>query len=117
MYLSVILSSSISFSCIPIFFEMSVEVTYPVHESIVGGFLTTFYNLVAIVFLLLFFIPKYYNIIIIQTNLTAFVPSIGYTWINYTLVAATALTLPAMLLTQETYNRSNVDEAALSPNY
>ena len=38
---------------------MSVEVTYPVHESIVGGFLTTFYNLVAIVFLLLFFIPKY----------------------------------------------------------
>lgn len=49
--------------------------------------------------------------------MTAFVPSIGYTWINYTLVAATALTLPAMLLTQETYNRSNVDEAALSPNY
>jgi len=94
------LSSSISFSCIPIFFEMSVEVTYPVHESIVGGFLTTFYNLVAIVFLLLFFIPN-----------------IGYTWINYTLVAATALTIPAMLLTQETYNRSNVDEAVLSPNY
>ena len=59
MYVSVILSSSISFSCIPIFFEMSVEVAYPVHESIVGGFLTTFYNLVAIVFLLLFFIPRY----------------------------------------------------------
>ena len=62
VYLSVILSSSISFSCIPIFFEMSVEVTYPVHESIVGGFLTTFYNLVAIVFLLLFFIPKYVSL-------------------------------------------------------
>ena len=56
-----------------------------------------------------------YNLI--QTNLTVLALSIGYTWINYTLVAATALTLPAMLLTQETYNRSNVDEAALSPNY
>lgn len=49
--------------------------------------------------------------------MTSLVHSVGYTWINYTLVAATALTLPAMLLTQETYNRSNVDEAVMSPNY
>ena len=49
---------------------MSVEVTYPVHESIVGGFLTTFYNLVAIVFLLLFFIPKYDIIIILKFDST-----------------------------------------------
>ena len=49
---------------------MSVEVTYPVHESIVGGFLTTFYNLVTIVFLLLFFIPKYDIIIILNLDST-----------------------------------------------
>ena len=56
-------------------------------------------------------------ILSLYSSLTALFLSIGYTWINYTLVAATALTIPAMLLTQETYNRSNVDEAALSPNY
>ena len=56
LYTAVILSSSISAACYPIFFEMCVEVTYPVHESIVGGFLTTFYNVVAVIFLLLFFI-------------------------------------------------------------
>ena len=79
---------------------MTVEVTYPVHESIVGGFLTGFYNLVGIVFLLLFLVPN-----------------IGYVWINYLLVGATAVGLPAILFTEETYNRSNVDEAALSTNY
>ena len=100
IYISVILSASISFSCYPIFFEMTVEVTYPVHESIVGGFLTGFYNLVGIVFLLLFLVPN-----------------IGYVWINYVLVGATAVGLPAILFTEETYNRSNVDEAALSTNY
>ena len=68
IYFAVIFSASISSSCYPIFFEMTVEIMYPVHESIVGGFLTGFYNLVAIVFLLLFFIPK-----------------IGFLWINYTL--------------------------------
>ena len=68
IYFAVIGSASVSASCYPIFFEMTVEITYPVHESIVGGFLTGFYNLVAIVFLLLFFIPN-----------------IGYLWISYAL--------------------------------
>ena len=68
IYIAVIASASVSFACYPIFFEMTVEITYPVHESIVGGFLTGFYNLVAIVFLLIFFIPK-----------------VGYLWINYVL--------------------------------
>ena len=68
IYIAVIASASVSFACYPIFFEMTVEITYPVHESIVGGFLTGFYNLVAIVFLLIFFIPN-----------------IGYLWINYVL--------------------------------
>ena len=68
IYFSVIMSASISASCYPIFFEMTVEIMYPVHESIVGGFLTGFYNLVGILFLLLFFIPN-----------------IGFVWINYAL--------------------------------
>ena len=97
-----ILSSSISAACYPIFFEMCVEVTYPVHESIVGGFLTTFYNVVAVIFLLLFFIPA------LEAN------SI---WINYVLVGSTVVALPAIIFTKETYNRSNIDEAATTPDY
>lgn len=100
VYVSVILSASISFSCYPIFFEMTVEVTYPVHESIVGGFLTAFYNLVGIMFLLIFFIPN-----------------IGFEWINYVLVASTVVALPAIILTRESYNRSSVDEAVSNNNY
>ena len=100
IYASVIISASISASCIPIYFEMTVEVTYPVHESIVGGFLAGFYNLAAIIFLLLFFIPN-----------------IGYKWINYALVGSTIIALPAVLLAKETYNRSNVDEAVTNANY
>ena len=100
IYISVILSTSISYSCYPIFFEMTVEVTYPVHESIVGGFLTGFYNLVGICFLLIFLVPN-----------------IGYVWINYALVGATAVGFPAILFTEESYNRGSVDEAALSSNY
>ena len=100
IYASVIISASISASCFPIYFEMTVEVTYPVHESIVGGFLTGFYNLAAIIFLLLFFIP-----------------SIGYIWIDYALVGSTIIALPAVLLAKETYNRSNVDEAVINANY
>ena len=102
LYTAVILSSSISAACYPIFFEMCVEVTYPVHESIVGGFLTTFYNVVGIIFLLLFFIPYLED---------------HSVWVNYVLVGATFVSLPAILLTKETYNRSNIDEAATSPDY
>ena len=79
---------------------MTVEVTYPVHESIVGGFLTAFYNLVGIMFLLIFFIPN-----------------IGFEWINYVLVASTVVALPAIILTRESYNRSSVDEAVSNNNY
>jgi len=99
IYAAVVLATSINFSCIPIFFEMTVEIAYPVNESLVGGFLTAFYNLIGIVFLFIFFIPD-----------------IGYVWINYLLVASTALAIPAVILTKETYNRSNIDEVALNTN-
>eukprot|EP00092_Neocalanus_flemingeri_P013308 GFUD01014343.1.p1 GENE.GFUD01014343.1~~GFUD01014343.1.p1 ORF type:complete len:513 (-),score=93.41 GFUD01014343.1:87-1625(-) len=99
LYTAVILATSINFSCIPLFFEMTVEIAYPVNEGLVGGFLTAFYNFTGIIFFFLFFIPN-----------------IGYVWINYLLVASTALAIPAVLATKETYNRSNVDEVALNTN-
>ena len=99
LYAAVILATSINFSCCPLFFEMTVEIAYPVNESLVGGFLTAFYNLTGIILLFLFFIPK-----------------IGFIWINYVLVGSTLLAIPAVIFTKETYNRSNVDEVALNTN-
>jgi len=99
LYAAVILATSINFSCIPILFEMTAEMAYPVNEGLVGGFLTCFYNLVGIIFLFLFFIPN-----------------IGFVWINYVLVGSTIVAIPAVLLTKATYNRSNVDEVALNTN-
>ena len=51
------------------------------------------YNLVGIVFLFLFFIPN-----------------IGSVWMNYALVGSTAIVIPAVLVTRERYNRTQVDQ-------
>lgn len=99
LYTAVILATSFNFSTIPLFFEMCVEIAYPVNEGMVGGFLTAVYNFVGIIFLFLFFVPN-----------------IGYIWINYLLVGSTIISIPAVLMAREQYNRSNVDDAALRPS-
>merc|ERR1711970_170775 len=99
IYVAVILATSINFCCCPLFFEMAVEMAYPVNEGLVGGFLTGVYNLIGIIFLFIFFIPN-----------------IGFVWINYVLVGSTALAIPAVMLINESYNRSNVDEVVLNNN-
>lgn len=93
IYAAVIIATSLNFSCIPLFFELCVEIAYPVNEGLVGAFLTIFYNLIGIIFLFIFFFP-----------------GLGYVWINYALVGSTLLAIPAMALVRETYNRSNVDD-------
>ena len=85
LYAAVILATSINFCCCPLFFEMSVEIAYPVNESLVGGFLTAFGNFTGIIFLLIFFIPN-----------------LGFVWINYALVGSTALAIPAVIMIKET---------------
>ena len=99
LYAAVILATSINFCCCPLFFEMTVEMAYPVNESLVGGFMTGVYNFVGILFLFIFFIPN-----------------IGFVCINYVLVGSTALAIPAVVMIKETYNRTNVDEVALNTN-
>ena len=77
-----------------------------VMEILVSGYkvccFTVSENLFAVIFLLLFFIPA------LEAN------SI---WINYVLVGSTVVALPAIIFTKETYNRSNIDEAATTPDY
>merc|ERR1719427_404418 len=99
LYAAVIISTSVSFTCIPLFFEMTVEIAYPVNEGLVGGFMTGIYNFIAIIFFCLFFIPN-----------------IGFIWIDYLLIGSTVAAIPLVLISKETYNRSNVDEVVLNSN-
>ena len=63
--------AGLAFSLAPLFFEYTVELTYPVPEGLVGAFLTCFYNTVGIIFLSIFFVPH-----------------VGQIWTNYVLVGA-----------------------------
>lgn len=100
LYLAIIVATGATCSCAPLFFEMTVELAYPVSESTVAGFLTAMGNMVGMFFLLLFFIPA--------------LSSGTCMWMSYSLVASTAIAIPATALVREQYNRSNVDEVALN---
>ena len=102
LYTAIVLATSVSFSCCPLFFEMTVELAYPVNEGTVGGFLTAVYNFVGIIFLFLFFIPG------LQSG--------NSIWISYTLVASTIIAIPATALVKESYNRSKDDEETVDKN-
>jgi len=86
-------ASSLNAACCPLFFELCVELAYPVSENLVAVFLTTMNNFVGNLFLFCFFIPN-----------------IGSLWINYVLIGSTIFSIPAILLVKERYNRSSVDE-------
>ena len=47
LYVSTITGITTLYTCMPLFMEYTNEMTYPVPEGIVGGFLTFFYNLVS----------------------------------------------------------------------
>lgn len=61
LYVSTIAASALTYSTGPIFFEFTVELVYPVPEGIVGGFLTTVYNSIGMIFLFLFYVPQIGN--------------------------------------------------------
>ena len=71
LYVSSVAGSVCTFSLVPLFFEYTVELTYPTPEGLVGGFLACFYNFVGTIFLLMFFVHN-----------------IGHLWVNFVLVIA-----------------------------
>ena len=71
LWVSSVAGSAFTFSLAPLFFEYTVELTYPAPEGLVGGLLAGFYNLVGTIFLSLFFAQN-----------------IGHLWVNYALVIA-----------------------------
>lgn len=49
--------AAFNFAAIPLFFEVAVDLAFPVPEIMVSGIITAADNIVSILFLLVFFIP------------------------------------------------------------
>ncbi|KAK7081249.1 hypothetical protein SK128_014410 [Halocaridina rubra] len=95
IYVSVVGGVTFNYTTIPIFFELAVEVVYPVPEILVSGILTAADNLTTTLFLLVFLIPD-----------------IGYLWITSTLVLCTSFTIIPLLMAKIDYKRTNLDFAS-----
>ena len=94
LYCATILASSLTYASSPIFFEFTVELTYPVPEEVVGGVLTVGYSTIGMIFLMLFYIPA------LQATSN---------WIPIALMISTSISLPMLLLVKEEYRRLNLD--------
>ena len=92
LYASTIAGCSFGYALIPLFFEYTAELAYPIDEGLLGGFLTCFNNVFGCIFLFLFFIPME-----------------SMAWMNYCLVASSLIPIPLVLLTKESYRRLDVD--------
>ena len=69
--MATLFGSGLTFTLAPLFFEYTVELTYPNPEGLVAGFLTIIYNIIATIFLSMFNTP-----------------GIGTRWMNYFIVAS-----------------------------
>ena len=92
LFISTVAGSAVNFAATPLMLELGSEVAYPVGEGVVSGVMTFFWTLVGIIYLCMFFIKR-----------------IGYTWMNWTMVAAIIMSIPFVIGIKETFNRSEVD--------
>ena len=92
--MSSVSGASFAFTLAPLFFEYTAELAYPVPEGVVGGFLTCFNNVIGCLFLSIFFIPGTQN---------------DPFWMNIVLLVSAVVSIPAVLLTKESYRRLDID--------
>ncbi|CAH1264533.1 DIRC2 [Branchiostoma lanceolatum] len=92
LYASFLLIQVACLGCIPLFYELGVEASYPIAEGITSGVLTWSNNLFGLLFLLAFYIPN-----------------IGTSWMNWTALGTAVAVVPLMLLFREKYGRLSVD--------
>ncbi|XP_078678256.1 solute carrier family 49 member 4 homolog [Branchiostoma floridae x Branchiostoma belcheri] len=92
LYASFLLLQVSLLGCVPLFYELSVEASYPIAEGITSGVLTWSNNLFGLLFLLAFYIPN-----------------IGTSWMNWTALGTGVAVVPLMLLFREKYGRLSVD--------
>ena len=77
---------------IPLFFELSVEASYPVAEGINTCFMTFSNNIYCLIFLTL-----------------PMIPGVGTKWMNWALVGSCVICIPLMLFFKEKHKRLAVD--------
>ena len=77
---------------IPLFFELSVEASYPVAEGINTGFMTFSNNVYCLIFLTL-----------------PMIPGVDTKWMNWSLVGSCIICIPMMLFFRERHKRLEVD--------
>eukprot|EP00794_Sanderia_malayensis_P018065 gene18065-19874_t len=91
-YLMSVLGGLCLNGAIPLFFELSVESSYPVAEGVNTGFMTFSNNIYCLIFLSL-----------------PMVPGMGTKWMNWALVGSCGICIPMMLFFKEKHKRLAVD--------
>ena len=81
---------------IPFFFELGVEITYPVAEGITTGFMT------------------FINSFLLSVFLVVPLDNLGTKWMLWTMVSTCAVSTIFLLFVKEKYNRSTVDQKAIA---
>ena len=98
VYIMFALSGFFLNGTIPFFFELGVEITYPVAEGITAGMITFFNN-------------------ILQTGFLAIpLGSYGTKWMLWTTVCTCGVSTILLLFVKETYHRLTVDRRDLESN-
>ena len=80
---------------IPFFYELGVEITYPVAEGITTGFMT------------------FLNAFLLSVFLVVPLGNLGTKWMLWTTVCTCAVSTIFLIFVKENYNRSNVDQKAI----
>ncbi|KAJ7390831.1 Solute carrier 49 member 4 [Desmophyllum pertusum] len=93
LYKSSILGGFFVSGTIPLFYELTVESTYPVAEGITTGALTLINNSFTVIFLLILMIP-----------------GVGTIWMNWCMFGACAGCIPILLGFHENYRRLDIDK-------
>ena len=94
LYVSCILGGLFLNACLPLFYELCCETSYPMGEGITGAFQTIINNVSGVIFLF-----------------TLQIPHIGTAWMNWALLGSVGLGLVLLLVFPETYGRTNLDIA------
>ena len=87
-----ITGTSLTVSSMPLAMELTMELSYPASEGVVGGFTSIWFNISTVMFLSLFSVP-----------------GIGTSWLDYVLPLASLLAIPFVLPVRVQYHRLELD--------
>ena len=98
LYLLLVTGVSLACGCAPITFEFCAELCYPVAEGTIGTWLCVWFNNISVIYFTVFGIEERFQL------------GLGTRWLNYVLPCSVLLPLPLLLLVQEDYKRSQLDD-------